>query len=62
MNGILLAQQVGDSLTQASPAMGPQASPTDIYIVLVVTVIVWLGVFFYLVNLDKKVNQLENAE
>ncbi|RMG63246.1 MAG: CcmD family protein [Calditrichaeota bacterium] len=61
MNSVLLAQQVGDSLTQAATAAS-KASPSDIYIVLTVTVIVWLGIFFYLVNLNKKVNQLKNAE
>ncbi|MCB0262268.1 MAG: CcmD family protein [Calditrichaeota bacterium] len=31
----------------------------DIYIVMIVTMIVWGGIFFYLMYLDRKVKNLE---
>jgi len=29
------------------------------YIAMIVTLIIWCGIFFYLVSLDRKVNRLE---
>lgn len=30
------------------------------YVTMIVTLIIWVGVFFYLVRLDRKVKKLEN--
>ncbi len=32
---------------------------SDIYVVLSVTLIIWFGIFFYLMYLDRKVNNLK---
>ena len=32
---------------------------SDIYVVLSVTLIIWLGIFFYLMSLDRKVKNLK---
>lgn len=31
----------------------------SLYIVLIISIICWLGIFFYLLNLDKKINKIE---
>lgn len=31
----------------------------SIYIVLTITVICWIGIFVYLLNIDRKINKLE---
>ncbi|RCK77293.1 MAG: hypothetical protein IGBAC_1602 [Ignavibacteriae bacterium] len=31
----------------------------SLYIVLIITIICWLGIFIYLLNLDKKIKKLE---
>ncbi len=31
----------------------------SLYIVLIISIICWLGIFFYLLNLDKKINNIE---
>lgn len=36
-----------------------EAAGSDIYIVLAVTLLVWLGVFFYLLYLDRRVKFLQ---
>ncbi|HSP88772.1 MAG TPA: CcmD family protein [Ignavibacteriaceae bacterium] len=30
-----------------------------IYIVMIIVLIVWIGIFFYLVNLDKRIKSVE---
>jgi CcmD family protein len=30
------------------------------YVTMMVTLIIWIGIFFYLVRLDRKVKKLEN--
>ncbi|ROL58052.1 CcmD family protein [Bacteroidetes/Chlorobi group bacterium MS-B_bin-24] len=32
----------------------------QIYIVLIIVIIIWLGLMIYLLNLEKKVKELEN--
>lgn len=36
-----------------------QTSASDIYVVLSITLIVWLGLFFYLVYLDRQVKKVK---
>lgn len=31
----------------------------SLYIVLIITIICWLGIFVYLLNIDKKISKLE---
>lgn len=31
----------------------------SLYIVLIITVVCWIGIFFYLLNIDKKISKLE---
>lgn len=35
-------------------------SDNSIYVVLIIALIIWLGVFLYLFNLEKKLNKLES--
>lgn len=35
-------------------------SDNSIYVVLLIALIIWLGVFLYLFNLEKKLNKLES--
>ncbi len=50
-----------DSLQKAKPEMaGIMRSNGKIYVVVTVVVIILTGLFFYLVNLDKKISRLEN--
>jgi len=32
------------------------------YVVMVVTLVIWIGIFLYLLSLDKKVKKLENKD
>ena len=33
-----------------------------LYVVLLIVLVIWLGIFIYLIRLDKKVNELYNKE
>lgn len=54
-------------LSFAQPATTPQGEPADfmrssgkIYVVVAVIVVIVIGLFIYLVNLDRKITKLEN--
>jgi len=32
------------------------------YVVLIITLIIWAGIFFYLMSLDKKIKKLEDSK
>lgn len=57
LNIITLLNPPADSTVMK---MAPQkVAGADIYIVMVVTLIVWGGIFFYLLYLDRKVKYLK---
>lgn len=49
---------LGDST--AVTGVPEEMAGSDIYIVMFVTLIVWVGIFFYLVNIDSKLKQIRN--
>ncbi|RMF58340.1 MAG: hypothetical protein D6748_08985 [Calditrichaeota bacterium] len=55
----LAAIAADTTLTQMSQSMPEKKAGENIYIVLAVTVLIFGGVFFYLLYLDKKVNRLK---
>lgn len=56
-NIITLLDIPGDST--AVDMAAPKMAGADIYIVMAVTLIVWGGIFFYLLYLDRKVKYLK---
>ncbi len=57
LNIITLLDIPGDST--AVDMAAPKMAGADIYIVMAVTLIVWGGIFFYLLYLDRKVKYLK---
>lgn len=53
MTNLLANIQTVMDTAQNSTAAG-NAAGSDIYVVLWITLIVWIGIFFYLIHLDKK--------
>lgn len=48
------------TLAQVTEGATEKMAGSDIYIVLIVTLIVWGGIFFYLMYLDSKLKRLKN--
>lgn len=42
----------------AAKGVPEQTAGSNIYIVMIVTLIVWVGIFFYLINIDSKLKYL----
>lgn len=52
---------IGDStISQMTQGAAQEMAGSNIYIVLIVTLIVWGGLFFYLMYLDRKLKHLKN--
>jgi CcmD family protein len=58
MKGIALAQNVNTKTEEPTDFM---RSNGKIYVVVTVVVIIVLGIFIYLLNLDKKIKKLEKG-
>jgi len=58
MKGIALAQNVNNKTEEPTDFM---RSNGKIYVVVVVVVIIVLGIFIYLLNLDKRIKKLEKG-
>ena len=59
MRGIVLAQNMNNTTEEPTDFM---RSNGKIYVVVAVVVIIVLGIFIYLLNLDKKIKKLEKAQ
>ena len=59
MKGIALAQNVKTKTEEPTDFM---RSNGKIYVVVTVVVIIVLGIFIYLLNLDKKIKKLEKGQ
>ena len=59
MRGIALAQDVNNKTEEPTDFM---RSNGKIYVVMAVVVIIVLGIFIYLLNLDKKIKKLEKGQ
>ena len=59
MRGIALAQDVNNKTEEPTDFM---RSSGKIYVVMAVVVIIVLGIFIYLLNLDKKIKKLEKGQ
>jgi CcmD family protein len=59
MKGIALAQNVNTKTEEPTDFM---RSNGKIYVVVTVVVIIVLGIFIYLLNLDKKIKKLEKGQ
>jgi len=59
MKGIVLAQNVNNKTEEPTDFM---RSSGKIYVVIAVVVIIVLGIFIYLLNLDKKIKKLEKGQ
>jgi CcmD family protein len=59
MRGIALAQDVNNKTEEPTDFM---RSNGKIYVVVAVVVIIVLGIFIYLLNLDKKIKKLEKGQ
>jgi CcmD family protein len=59
MKGIALAQDANDKTREPTDFM---RSNGKIYVVVAVVVIIVLGIFIYLFNLDRKIKKLEKGK
>jgi len=59
MRGIILAQNVNTKTEEPTDFM---RSDGKIYVVMAVVVIIVLGIFIYLLNLDRKIKRLEKGK
>jgi CcmD family protein len=59
MRGIALAQNMNNKTEEPTDFM---RSNGKIYVVVAVVVIIVLGIFIYLLNLDKKIKKLEKGQ
>jgi CcmD family protein len=59
MKGIALAQDMNNKTEEPTDFM---RSNGKIYVVVAVVVIIVLGIFIYLLNLDKKIKKLEKGQ
>jgi len=56
-----MMQTVVDTVSNAmGSSQLDQTSSSDIYVVLAITLIVWCGLFFYLVYLDRQVKKVKD--
>jgi CcmD family protein len=55
-------KRVIDSLKSHAKGSMPATSGDSVYVVLAIVVIVWTGIFFYLLNLDRRLKKLEKEE
>jgi CcmD family protein len=55
-------KHVIDSLKSHTKGGMPATTGDSVYIVLTIVIIVWTGIFFYLLNLDRRLKKLEKEE
>lgn len=58
LNLLMFTAQLSDS-TMNPAAAAENTAGSDIFVVMMVTLIVWLGIFFYLVTVNNKLNHLK---